>query len=100
MLSGIVKLYHGFNIMILNTTKEERLESLSMDCSVALLVVLSFRDPHLLERVQGGQNAAADPCGIEPLLRRRDPYLYIFGSELLHLGQQAVAEALEQRGTA
>ncbi len=71
-----------------------------MNGSVSLLVVLAFGDPHLLEGVERGQDAATDPGGVEPLLGCRNPDLDIFGSKLLHFRQQTVAEAFEKGGAA
>ena len=62
------------------------LEGLPVDGPQPLLVVLPFGDPHLLEGVEGGEDAAADPRGVEALLRRRDADLDVLGRELLHLG--------------
>ena len=57
-----------------------------MDGPEPLLVVLPLGDPHLLEGVKGGEDRAADPRGVEALLRRRDPDLDVLGRQLLHLG--------------
>ena len=69
-----------------------------MDRAEAFLVVLPLGDPHLLEGVQGGEDGAADPGAVEALLGRRDPDLDVFGSQLLDLGQETVAEPLEESG--
>ena len=55
------------------------LECLSVYGPVSLLVVLPLGNPHLLEGVQGGQDGAADPRRVQPLLRRRDPDLDVLG---------------------
>lgn len=74
----------------------ESLERFPMDCSEPLLVVLLLGHPHLLEGVQGGENGAADPGGVQPLLRGTDPDLNVLGGQLLHLGEQPVSEPFEQ----
>jgi len=45
------------------------LRTLSLYLALATFVVFLFRDPHLLEGSQGGQNGAADPSS-EPALAR------------------------------
>ena len=74
----------------------EKLEGFSVNGPVSLLVVLPLGDPHLLEGVQRGEDGASDPRGVEALLRRRDADLDVLGGQLLHLGEEAVAEALEE----
>jgi hypothetical protein len=76
------------------------LERFPMDCAQSLVLILPFRDPHLLEGVQRGEDRAADPGGVEALLRRADPDLDVLGREFLHLGEQAIAEAFEEGGAA
>jgi hypothetical protein len=71
-----------------------------MDGAQSFVLVLPLGDPHLLEGVQGGEDGSPDPGGVEALLGRADPDLDVLGRELLHLGEQAVAEALEERGAA
>lgn len=44
------------------------LEGFAMNSPGAILLILLFGNPHLLERVQGGQNGAANPRGVQPLL--------------------------------
>ena len=56
-----------------------------MDGADALFVVLLFRHPHLLEGVQRGENGAADPGRVEPLLRRTNPNLDVLGRQFLNL---------------
>ncbi len=72
------------------------LECLPVDGAQALVLVLPLGDPHLLEGVQGGENRAADPRGVKALLRRTNPDLDVLGGQLLHLGEQPVAESLEE----
>ncbi len=71
-----------------------------MDGAQAFVLVLPLWDPHLLEGVQRGEDGSPDPGGVEALLGRADPDLDVLGGELLHLGEQAVAEALEEGGAA
>ena len=76
------------------------LECLPVDSPQPLVLVLPLRDPHLLEGVQGGEDRTPDPGGVEPLLGGTDPDLDVLGGELLHLGEEAVPEALEEGGAA
>jgi hypothetical protein len=71
-----------------------------MDGAQSFVLVLPLGDPHLLEGVQRGEDGSPDPGGVEALLGRADPDLDVLGRELLHLGEQPVAEALEERGAA
>ena len=71
-----------------------------MDGAQPFVLVLPLGDPHLLEGVQGGEDGSPDPGGVEALLGRADPDFDVLGCELLHLGEEAVAEALEERGAA
>ena len=80
----------------MSTSHLANLEGLSVDGPQALFVVLPLRHPHLLESVEGGQDAAADPRRVQPLLRGADPDLNVFGRQLLHLRQEAVAEPFEE----
>jgi hypothetical protein len=71
-----------------------------MDGAQSFVLVFPLGDPHLLEGVQGGEDGSPDPGGVEALLGRADPDLDVLGGELLHLGEQAIAEALEERRAA
>ena len=57
-------------------------------------------DPHLPERAQAREDAAADPAGVLALGRRGDADLGVLDREGAQLREQAVAEALGQRGAA
>ena len=76
------------------------LECLPVDSPQPLVLVLPLRDPHLLEGVQGGEDRTPDPGGVEALLGGADPDLDVLGGKLLHLGEEAVPEALEKGGAA
>lgn len=47
--------------------KFECLETFSVDNRWARFIVFLFRDPHLLECRQGGQNGTSDPYRVFPL---------------------------------
>ncbi len=71
-----------------------------MDGAQSFVLVLPLGDPHLLEGVQRGEDGSPNPGGVEALLWRANPDLDVLGGELLHLGEQAIAEAFEERGAA
>lgn len=63
------------------------LEGFPVDGAGTVFLVLLLGDPHLLKGVQGGEDRAPDPCGIQSLLRCRYPDLHIFRSQFLHFTQ-------------
>lgn len=60
----------------------------------------SERMTDLSKRAQPRQNAAADPGRVLALGWRKDLYPHVLDGDALHLGQQAVAEALGQGAAA
>merc|ERR1712007_241236 len=92
----------------LHTTHHSQLQSLKMkirrskalpvDDSGSRLVVLSLRDPHLLESAQGGQNGAPDPHGILSLWRCHDLDLHRRGSQSGQLLRHALADSRKHGG--
>lgn len=63
------------------------LEGFPVDGSGTVFLVFLLRDPHLFKGVQGGEDGAPNPCGIQSLLRCRYPDLHIFRSQFLHFTQ-------------
>ena len=70
----------------INASVGTRSKGFSVNCTESFFVVLLLGDPHLLECVEGGEDGAADPRGVQSLLRRTDPDLDVFGCQLFHLG--------------
>lgn len=60
-----------------------RLEGLPVDGTCSVFFIFTLRHPHLFKGVQRRQDGAADPCGVQPLLRSRDLDLHVFGCKLL-----------------
>ena len=58
---------------------------------------IGAKKTYLSKRAQTRQNTAADPGRVLPLRRRKDLYPHVLDRELLHLGEQTVAEALCER---
>lgn len=63
------------------------LEGFPVDGPGTVFLVFLLGDPHLLKGIQGGQDRAADPRGIQSLLRRRYPDLHVFWGQFLHFTQ-------------
>lgn len=63
------------------------LEGFPVDRSGTVFLIFLLGDPHLLKGVQGGEDGAPNPCGIQSLLRCGYPDLHIFRSQFLHFTQ-------------
>mmetsp|Transcript_88679 Transcript_88679/g.197130 ORF Transcript_88679/g.197130 Transcript_88679/m.197130 type:complete len:230 (-) Transcript_88679:542-1231(-) len=73
-------------------------EALPVDDSGAGLVVLSLRDPHLLEGAERREDRAADPHRVLPLGGRHNLDLHGGGSEGCELLGHALANPAKHRG--
>lgn len=58
---------------------KQDLKSLPMNRPLAILIKLSFRHPHPLERIERRENRTPNPRRVQSLLRGRDADLNIFG---------------------
>ena len=75
------------------------LKALSMDDGWARLVILSLRDPHLLEGAQGGQDGATNPDTVLPLRRSHNFDFHCGGCQCGQLLGHALTNALEHSGS-
>ena len=73
--------------------QSQALEALAMNDGWTGLVVLLFRDPHLLEGGEGGQNGATDPYRVLPLGRSDDLDLHCGWSQGCDLLLHTVSDA-------
>lgn len=67
-----------------------------MNCLGPFIFPFFFCYPHFPESIERGENRAANPGGIQALLRCGDTNFDVLRGQLFHLPKQSVAEALEE----
>merc|ERR1712070_245706 len=96
---GSMRLYaHPCDTQNLQPQKNTCSEALAVHNRGAGLVVLTLRDPHLLEGAQGGKDGAANPHGVLPLRWCDNLDLHGRRSQSSELLGHALADAREHGG--